>query len=157
MWSGEWQREEKEGGRKGGSQGWEWREGGHWGTPVPWTVPGKFTFQAQSKSCHFPELSLPTSAMRICQCLPLPRPPAARQASTMFLSPHALCTVGSGNIKNQELDVPPGIPWQPTQYPFASSSVITDFGIYSRLQCAQWKDYILLPPLILGRDWEVFL
>lgn len=75
----------------------------------------------------------------------------------MFLPLHALCTLGSGNTKTQELDVPPGIPWQPTQYPFPSSSLITDLGIYSSLQSAQRKDSILPPPLTLGRDWEVSL
>ena len=28
-------------------------------------------------------------------------------------------TLGSGNTENQELDVPPSIPWQPTQYSFS--------------------------------------
>lgn len=32
------------------------------------------------------------------------------------------------------------------------SSLITDLGIYSELQCAQLKDYILLPPWNPGRD-----
>ena len=50
-------------------------------------------------------------------------------------------TLGSGNTENGELGIPSSIPWQPTQYaqgiPSIPSSLITDFGIYSGLQCAQ--------------------
>lgn len=91
-------------------------------TPVPWTLPGKFTFQAQTDRRHVPELSLPALCTRISQCLPSACTPAALRASAVLLPPHALGTLGSGNTKNRELDVPPSIPWQPTRYPFSSSS-----------------------------------
>ena len=99
-----------------------WREGGHRDTPVPWTLPGKFTFKAQTNHRHVPELSLHTSCAGISQCLPTPHTIAALQASAAFLPPHALGTLGSGNTKNRALDVPPRIPWQPPQDPFSSSS-----------------------------------
>lgn len=73
----------------------------------------------------------PLQAGGVSSTLPCPELPGK---SVPCLSHHMPSgTLGSGNTKNEGLDVPPSIPWQPTQYPFSLSSLITDLGIHSGL------------------------